>query len=148
MLVIPAFFNAGQIAILRLRSTKAQRLAEEGLSGSNSIIRLQKRLRRTLLIAELGITLSLISIGWICKSLSTRWWISNTSIRRILDLALFITFVLLATVISGLLPKALVLNKPETSALKLSPLIEAAIKWMSPFLSLLEKLALLILRLF
>ena len=148
LLVIPAFFNAGQFAILRLRSTKVQRLVEDGLPGSNSIIRLQKRLRRTLLIAELGITISLISIGWICKNFASQWWGNNASINYLLDLGLFITVVLLATLISGLLPKALVLNQPETSALKLSPLIEAAIKWMSPFLSLLEGLALLILRLF
>ena len=128
MLVIPAFFNAGQFAVLRLRSTKVQRLVEEGLSGSNSIIRLQKRLRRTLLIAELGITISLISIGWICKSYAIKSWGNNESINYLLDLGLFIFVVLIATLISGLLPKALVLNKPETSALKLSPLIEAAIK--------------------
>ena len=148
LLVIPAFFNAGQFAILRLRSTKVQRLVEDGLPGSNSIIRLQKRLRRTLLIAELGITISLISIGWICKNFASQWWGKNASVNYLLDLGLFITVVLLATLISGLLPKALVLNQTETAALKLSPLIEAAIKWMSPFLSLLEGLALLILRLF
>ncbi len=148
LLVIPAFFNAGQFAILRLRSTKVQRLVEEGLSGSNSIIRLQKRLRRTLLIAELGITISLISIGWICKDFSNQWWSGNDSINYFLDLGVFITVVLLATLISGLLPKVLVLNKPESYALNLSPLVEAAIKWMSPFLSLLEGLALLILRIF
>jgi len=148
LLVIPAFFNAGQFAILRLRSTKVQRLVEEGLSGSNSIIRLQKRLRQTLLIAELGITISLISIGWVGHNFASKWWGGKDSINYFLYLGLFISFVLLATLISGLLPKALVLNKPETYALKLSPLIEAAIKWMSPFLSLLEGLALLILRLF
>ena len=112
LLVIPAFFNAGQFAILRLRSTKVQRLVEDGLPGSNSIIRLQKRLRRTLLIAELGITISLISIGWICKNFASQWWGNNASINYLLDLGLFITVVLLATLISGLLPKALVLNQP------------------------------------
>ena len=81
LLVIPAFFNAGQFAILRLRSTKVQKLLEEGRSGSNSIIRLQKRLRRTLLIAELGITISLISIGWICKSFASKWLVNNNSIN-------------------------------------------------------------------
>jgi len=81
LLVIPAFFNAGQFAILRLRATKVQRLVEDGLPGSNSIIRLQKRLRRTLLIAELGITISLISIGWICKNFAIQWWGNNASIN-------------------------------------------------------------------
>jgi len=145
---IPAFFNAGQIAILRLRSTKAQKLVEEGLAGSNSIIRLQKRLKRTLLISELGITLSLIAIGWFCKGLTNEWWKNNDSISPFSDLGFFISISLLASIISGLLPKALVLNQPESTALKLSPLIEASIKWMSPFLSLLEKIASLILRLF
>ena len=148
LLVIPAFFNAGQFAILRLRSTKVQRLKDEGRSGSNSIIRLQKRLRRTLLIAELGITISLISIGWICKNFASQLSVSNNSMDQIIDLGVLISVVLLATLISGVLPKALVINKPESSALKLSPLVEAAIKWMAPFLALLEGLTLFILRLF
>ena len=116
LLVIPAFFNAGQFAILRLRSTKVQRLVEDGLPGSNSIIRLQKRLRRTLLIAELGITISLISIGWICKNLVSKWLGHYDSINYFLDLGLFIFVVLLATLISALLPKALLVTHTETSA--------------------------------
>ncbi len=147
LLVLPAFFNAAEVAILRLRPTKAQRLAEEGLSGSNSILRLQKKLRRTLSISQLGITLSLISLGWVCKGLTSYWWTGKALlVSRFFNLSFLISIVLLATVIAGLVPKALVLNQPEPSALKLSPLLESAIRWMTPLLSLLEKITSLILR--
>ncbi len=146
LLVLPAFFNAAEVAILRLRPTKAQRLAEEGLSGSNSILRLQKKLRRTLSISQLGITLSLTSLGWICKGLASYWWTGEALISRFFNLLFLISIVLLSTVIAGLAPKALVLSQPEASALKLAPILESATRWMSPLLSLLEKITSLILR--
>ncbi len=146
LLVLPAFFNAAEVAILRIRPTKAQRLVDEGLSGSNSILRLQKKLRRTLSISQLGITLSLTSLGWVCKDLASYWWTGEALFSRFFNLFFLISIVFLVTVIAGLVPKALVLSQPEPSALKLSPLLESAIRWMTPLLAILEKITSLILR--
>ena len=146
LLVLPAFLNAAEVAILRLRPTKAQRLAEEGLSGSNSILRLQKKLRRTLSISQLGITLSFTSLGWVCKGLTSYWWTEEALVSRFFNLLFLISIVLLATVIAALVPKALVLSQPEASALKLAPLLESTIRWLTPLLSFLEKITSLILR--
>jgi CBS domain containing-hemolysin-like protein len=46
-----------------------------------------------------------------------------------------------ATLIGGILPKAWVLDKPEASALKLGPLLEAVNRCLSPLLAVVEPLA-------
>ncbi len=147
LLALPAFFNAAEVALLRLRPSRAQSLFEEGKPGSRTILRLQKRLRRALLVAQLGITLSLISLGWVSKTWATQFWDKEISNSQFWYLLFLVVVVLTSTLISGVFPKALVLNNPEISALKLSPLLESVMKWMAPFLSLIEKVTSLIIRL-
>ena len=64
-----------------------------------------------------------------------------------LDLALFLGLVLLATLLAGSLPKAWVLSRPEPAALRLAPLLEMAMRCLSPLLNLLEGMAAALLRL-
>ena len=59
----------------------------------------------------------------------------------------FIFVVTFATILTGLLPKALVLNRPENAALKFAALIELVNKVMGPILYLLEQIASFFLRL-
>ena len=63
LLALPAFFAAGEVSLLRLRPSRVQRLVEEGKAGAQAINRLQKRLRRALMVSQLGITLALVAIG-------------------------------------------------------------------------------------
>ncbi len=147
LLVLPAFFAAVEVSLLRLRPSRVQRLVEERKAGAKAINRLQLRLRRALMVSQLGVTISLVTLGWIGRGLSGRWWSDEIFSSRIWDLALFIFIVLLSTIISGLLPKALVLNRPETSALRLAPLLEAVMRALAPALALLEEFTSLVLRL-
>tara|TARA_Y100001968_G_scaffold84995_1_gene76132 strand:- start:1487 stop:2773 length:1287 start_codon:yes stop_codon:yes gene_type:complete len=139
LLALPAFFAAGEVALIRLRPSRVEHLLEEGQRGAKAIHRLQRRLRRVLMVAQLGVTTSLVSLGWIGKD------ISNT--QKEINLLIFIAIVTCATLISGLLPKALVLNRPEAAALRLAPLLEVAMKIMSPIVYLLEKITSFILKL-
>ncbi len=147
LFLLPAFFAAGEVALLRIRPSRVQRLVEEGKGGANSIKRLQRRLRSALMVSQLGATLALVTIGWIGRGLTERWWPTESFLNRIWDICLFLIIVLLATIISGLLPKALVLNQPEAAALRLAPLLEAVMGVLSPILSLLETFTSLLLRL-
>ncbi len=99
------------------------------------------------MVGQLGGTLCLISIGWIGKGIVSNWWRSDQPIDRFLDTGLFLILVLLSTLIGGLLPKALVLNRPEVSALKLAPVLEAVMKYLSSLLVLLESIVSILLRL-
>jgi CBS domain containing-hemolysin-like protein len=147
LLVFPAFFAAGEVSLLRLRPSRVQRLVEEKKSGAKAINRLQRRLRRALMVSQLGGTIALVTLGWIGKGLGEQWWPTDQLTSRMLDMFLFLLIVLLATIISGLLPKALVLNRPETAALRLAPLLEAVMRALAPLLALLETFTSLLLRL-
>jgi len=147
LLVLPAFFAAGEVSLLRLRPSRVQRLVEEKKSGAKAINRLQRRLRRALMVSQLGGTIALVTLGWIGKGLGEQWWPTDQLTSRMLDMFLFLLIVLFATIISGLLPKALVLNRPETAALRLAPLLEAVMRALAPLLALLETFTSLLLRL-
>ena len=147
LLVFPAFFAAGEVSLLRLRPSRVQRLVEEKKSGAKAINRLQRRLRRALMVSQLGGTIALVTLGWIGKGLGEQWWPTDQLTSRMLDMFLFLLIVLLATIISGLLPKALVLNRPETAALRLAPLLESVMRALAPLLALLETFTSLLLRL-
>ncbi|KGG13089.1 CBS-domain containing hemolysin [Prochlorococcus sp. MIT 0601] len=141
MLILPAFFAAGEVAILRLRPIRVDRLIQEKQSGANSVLRLQRRLKRTLTVCQLGITISLVALGWLSNGFTQLWGAPQGKIHVLLDLMIFLSVVMLGTLLSGLLPKAFVLNRPEKVALQISPLLEGVIRGMTPILFLLETLA-------
>ena len=147
LLVLPAFFAAAEVSLLRLRPSRVHELREEGQPGAPAVERLQRRLRTALLMTQFGTTLSLVALGWIAKGFGQRWWPMDTPAGRWWDLAWFLVLVVLATLLSGLLPRALVLSRPEPAALQLSPVLETTIQVLRPLLSSLEVIASLLLRL-
>tara|TARA_B100000029_G_scaffold7807_1_gene8236 strand:- start:1635 stop:2924 length:1290 start_codon:yes stop_codon:yes gene_type:complete len=147
LLIFPAFFAAGEVALLLIKPVRVQRLVEEQKSGAKAINRLQRRLRRALIVSQLGVTIALITMGWIGREVSIRWWPDEKLTTRVWDLILFLVIVLLATIIAGLVPKALVLNRPEKSALRLAPLLEGVMRALAPLLALIEVFTSLLLRL-
>ena len=147
LLMLPAFFAAAEVALLRLRPSRVHELREEGLPGAPAVERLQRRLRTALLMTQFGTTLSLVALGWIAKGFGQRWWPMDTPAGRWWDLAWFLVLVVLATLLSGLLPRALVLSRPEPAALQLSPVLETTMQVLRPLLSALEVIASLLLRL-
>jgi len=138
LLVLPAFFAAAEVALLRLRPSRVEVLVEEGQSGAGAVQRLQRRLRRALLVSQLGATLALVALGWAGRGLGGRLWADGAVGVAWRDTALFLGIVLLATLFAGLLPKAWVLNRPESSALRLVPLLEVVMRCLAPLLNLLE----------
>ena len=147
LLVLPAFFAAAEIALLRLRPSRVEVLVEERQSGALPLQRLQRRLRRALTLSQLGSSLPLIALGWTGRGLGLRLWPEGTSGAAWLDTVLFLSLVVMATLVAGLLPKAWVLSRPERAALSLGPMLEIVMRCLTPLLNLLEALASLMLRL-
>ena len=148
LLALPAFFAAAEVALLRLRPSRVSILIDERTRGARAVQRLQRRLRRTLIVSQLGTALSLLALGWIGRNLGEQLWpsmIVNGS--RWWDAMLFLVLVALATLLAGLLPRAWVLSHPELAALRLAPLLESALQVMMPLVILLETLASLLFRL-
>ena len=147
-LILPAFFAASELSVLLLRPSKVLRLIEEKRKGAYSILKIQKRFRSSLITSQFGVTISLVAIGWIGKSIASNLWTINSLKSRFFDLFLFFIIVLISTLVSGLIPKALVINNPETAALRLTTIFEAVRKGMKPVVSILELFASACLRLF
>ena len=149
LLTLPAFFAAGEVSLLRLRPSRVQRLVEEHKAGAKAVHKLQKRLRRALIVSQLGGTLALVSLGWAGRSISLKSWPNSTGAlnTQLLDFGLFLLIILTATLIAGLLPKAIVLNRPEKAALKLAPVLDAVMRFLSPLITLLEAIASILFRL-
>ena len=141
LLFLLAFFAASEFALIRLRPSRVQLLEEDGAPGATAVARLQRRLRRALVATQLGMTLALLALGWTGRGLAERWGQqAGAPPQRWLDLAVFVALVLLATLLGGLLPKAWVLHRPEATALKLAPLLEALQRTLAPLLVVVERL--------
>jgi len=138
LLLFPAFFAASELSFLLIRPSKVLRLIEEKKKGAFSILKIQKRFRSSLIASQLGVTISLIAIGWLGNSIANDYWRQNILRNRFYDLLLFLLMVLLVTLISGLIPKALVINNPESSALRLTTIFDAVRKGMQPIITIIE----------
>jgi CBS domain containing-hemolysin-like protein len=143
LLLLLAFFAASEFALIRLRPTRVQLLEADGERGATAVARLQRRLRRALVTTQMGMTLALVALGWTGRGLAERWgagpagaWLGQAW----LDGVLFLVLVALATLLGGLVPKAWVLHRPEASALRLAPVLEAVMRSLGPVLALLERL--------
>ena len=148
LLIFPAFFAASELSFLLIRPSKVLRLIEEKRKGAFSILKIQKRFRSSLIASQFGVTISLIAVGWLSKGLANEFWNLNKFSNRIYDLLLFLFIVLVVTLISGLIPKALVINNPESAALRLTTIFDAVRKGMKPIVSVIEFFASACLRLF
>ncbi len=138
LLVLLAFFAAGEFALIRLRPSRVKLLQADGRPGAEAVARLQKRLRRALVATQLGAALALVALGWAGRGVAVR--LDPTITRPWIDLLVFVVLVVLATLVGGLLPKAWVLHRPESSALRLAPLLESTTRTLAPLLSVLERL--------
>tara|TARA_Y100001933_G_C18987303_1_gene559032 strand:- start:1030 stop:2298 length:1269 start_codon:yes stop_codon:yes gene_type:complete len=148
LLALPAFFAASELSILLIRPSKVLRLIEEKKEGAYSILKIQKRIRASLIASQFGVTVSLIAIGWLGNGLANNIWQSNSLKNRIYDLILFFGIVFVSTLISGLIPKAIVINDPESAALRLTNVFEAVRKGMKPIVYSIELITSACLRLF
>ena len=143
LLFLLAFFAASEFALIRLRPTRVQLLEADGQRGAVAVGRLQRRLRRALVATQLGMTLSLMALGWTGRGLAERWGRGSAGAwpgQGWLDVLVFVGLVVLATLLGGLVPKAWVLHRPEASALRLAPVLEAVMRTLGPLLVLLERL--------
>ena len=144
LILLLAFFAAGEFSLIQIRPSRVSQLEADGVPGARAVIRLQRRLRRALLATQLGTALALLALGWAGRGLTARL---EAAAHPWVDLLVFGLLAVLATVVGGLLPKAWVLHRPESSALQLAPLLEAVNRSLAPVLAVLEQVGNLLLRL-
>ena len=142
LLALLAFFAAGELALIRLRPSRVQQLEEAEEPGARSVARLQHRLRTVLVATQLGLVLALLAMGWLARGLAEQ--VARSMCWREqawIDAGVFLALALLATLLGGLVPKAWVLHRPESSALRLAPLLESLTRTLAPLLLLIERVS-------
>ena len=147
LFALPAFFAAVEVSLLRLRTSRVRVLAEQSVVGADAVHRLQRRMRRALLMCQLGSTLSLVALGWAGSGFARDWWTQQIGAARWWTLGWFLMLALLATLLAGMVPRAWVLSSPERAALTLAPVLESVMRVLRPLLSLLEGAASVLLQL-
>jgi putative hemolysin len=148
LVALLAFFAAGEMALIQLRPSRVHQLVEAGEPGAEAIAKLQRRLRRALVATQLGMVLALVAMGWAARGLAERLALAVVAAlpqaappQAVVDVAVFVLLVLVASLVGALAPKAWVLHRPERSALVLAPLLDALSRSLAPLLCLVERLA-------
>ena len=156
-LLLNAFFVATEFALVASRRSRIQEMVDGGHSLASVVQKLQQDIGRSVSGTQLGITLCSLGLGWV----------ADHSINHVVSLLLglipgldgvvvppgvgvVISFLLLSSlhvVIGEQVPKFLSLSIPEKVALKVAPIfrVYCTIAW--PFIWLMDKLAVGILRL-
>jgi putative hemolysin len=143
--LLEGFFVAAEIALVSIRRSRVEQLAEEGSSGARRVRRLQEDPGRFLAVSQLGLTV----IGFFASAFAA----VNlaTALTRVLEdaglqqgsadgLALIIVTVVLALftiIFAELVPKTLALSSPERFAIALSIPIEFLARILGPVIALL-----------
>ena len=65
LVIANGFFVAAEFAIVKVRSTRLQELADGGSSRAKLALRINKRLDAYLSACQLGITIASLGLGWV-----------------------------------------------------------------------------------
>src|SRR3546814_869160 len=123
LVLVNGFFVASEFAIVKLRVTRAEELAERGGLMARTLLKIRKRLDAYLSACQLGITLASLGLGWVGEPAFSRLVapllhqfgvqspevIHNTSVAIAFGLISFLHIVL-----GELAPKSIAIRRTET----------------------------------
>src|SRR5690606_11864036 len=156
LVLLNGFFVAAEFAIVKLRMTQAQEMADEyGLPG-RLLVSMRQHLDVYLSACQLGITLASLGLGWVGEPAFARLIEplarlagieSDEAIHRLAFALAFSLISFLHIVLGELAPKSIAIRKADHVALWTAPALWAFYWLMYPFIWVLNGSANLILRL-
>jgi CBS domain containing-hemolysin-like protein len=157
LVLLNAFFTAGELAMVRVRATRIEALAEEGHWQARLVRSIQRRPDAFLSATQLGITLTSLALGWIGEPafahlLAGAFAALGIESQRALHNAAFVlafaTITFLHIVIGELAPKSYAIRFTERVALWVALPMRIFQIVFSPALWLLQRAASATLKLF
>lgn len=145
LVLLNAFFAAGEIAVVSSRPIRVRQMAEQGSKGAKSLLRLMEDSSRFLATIQVGITLagflaSASAAVGLSRDLGAFLQTLGLSPAMANSVGLFVVTLILSyvtLVLGELVPKRLALQAPERIALFLARPVEAVSRITGPFTSLL-----------
>ena len=148
LLLANGFFVASEFALVSVRQTRINQLANEGNKTAKITVEALKELDKYIAATQLGITIASIGLGWVGEATLARIlhplldflpYVSNTIASHTIAVALaFALITFMHVVIGELMPKSIALQYPEKTTLTITrPLVFVA-KIFTPFIFLLN----------
>lgn len=148
LLLANGFFVASEFALVSVRQTRINQLANEGNKTAKVTVNALKELDRYIAATQLGITIASIGLGWVGEVTLAKIlkplldflpYVSNTIASHTIAIALaFALITFMHVVIGELMPKSIALQYPEKTTLAVTrPLVFIA-KIFTPFIFILN----------
>ena len=148
LLLANGFFVASEFALVSVRQTRINQLANEGNKTAKITTNALKELDKYIAATQLGITIASIGLGWVGEATLAKIlhplldflpYVSNTVASHTIAVALaFALITFMHVVIGELMPKSIALQYPEKTTLAVTrPLVFVA-KIFTPFIFLLN----------
>jgi CBS domain containing-hemolysin-like protein len=145
LVLLNGFFVAAEFALVRVRRSRVDELAEEGKRGATLILRQLNELSRYLAACQLGITFTSLGIGFLGEPAVAEIFedIFGTSISHTLSLAISLVLAYLITTslhitIGEQVPKIYAINRAERVALWVARPLHVFAQVFNPFIHVLN----------
>ncbi|MBY6272900.1 MAG: HlyC/CorC family transporter [Caldibacillus debilis] len=156
LIALTAFFVVSEFSIVRVRSSRIDKLIEEGRRGARSAKLVISKLDEYLSACQLGITVTALALGWMgeptVKQMVERLFGHvpiPSSVSSALSVAIaFSIITFLSVVVGELAPKTLAIQKAETVTLMVARPLIWFYRIMYPAIWLLNGSARLVIRMF
>ncbi len=159
LVIINGLFVAAEFALVGSRRSRFEQLAQNGNRSARWLLKIfDSAVGKDgyIAVAQLGITLASIGLGmygepaiahWIDKPLIENYGLSEGAAHTIAFIIALSGITFLHVVIGEMIPKALALQSPETTSLKVNPLMRMFALIFRPAVAVLNWLALALMRL-
>ncbi|CAM3954097.1 MULTISPECIES: hemolysin family protein [Paenibacillus] len=156
LVLLNGFFVSAEIALVKVKSSRIDALAEEGHRNARYAQKILRNLDGYVSACQFGITLVSIGLGWIgertISSLISPWFTgigwSETAIHAVSLVIAFVLISIMHIVFGALAPKTVAVRKAERIALLSSAPLSVFYKIMFPFIWFVNGFSNTILRLF
>ena len=148
LLFANGFFVASEFALVSVRQTRMQQLANEGNKTAQIATKALKTLDRYIAATQLGITIASIGLGWVGEATLAKLihplfdflpYVSNTiATHSIATLIAFVLVTFLHVVMGELMPKSIALQFPEKTTLIIARPLVGVANILSPFIYILN----------
>jgi CBS domain containing-hemolysin-like protein len=156
LILLTAFFVAAEFAIVKIRKSRIDQLAEEGNKRAIAAQKVIENLDGSLSACQLGITITALGLGWlgeptveaILGPVFESMELSTAVIHTLSFAIAFSSITFLHVVLGELAPKTVAIQKAESISLMLSPALIGFYRVMYPFIWFLNGSAQLLVRMF
>lgn len=148
LMAVNGFFVAGEFALVKIRATRINQLAEEGNKTAKVIQAQLAHLDRYIAATQLGITLASLALGWIGEpSLAHLFdplfaWIGGPAAEALTHtFAVIISFSIITAgqiILGELVPKSIALQRPERTMFFVSRPLQLFARLFHPFIILMN----------